>query len=214
MIKDSPMHIGGCIINRSPNDMHGDACDCFKIEFMAFVDSRSIHVQMCREWVAYMAQRVKMVSTHCKDRTSAVVKRAVEDALGVRDEWFRWHHFKGRRLGKKQEVIAGDFGALPMYFPEVVMDNRYARIVRMVPCNIAAEFDGRWSMSEHRAWTGWTKGYAVATRNMDEHRRFIKALERACCVSEACKLTGLDNRKTLVALTNLLKLKTEPNDTN
>lgn len=203
-------------MNRSPNELHGDACDCYKIQFIACAFGKVHVVSMCREWVRYMAERVQLHETHSRERTSVVVKQYVLDALGATDDWFRWHYVP-RPRSKAGREVAGSYERLPTHFIEVVMDNRYGRIEQMVPCHIAAQWTERWGYDGKHAslWTGWTKGYRdVTSVNDQRYKQFMRALERACGRKEACKLTGLTNRKILVAMTELLTIKTKDNDSN
>jgi hypothetical protein len=210
------IHIGGCILNRSPNDMHGNMCDCYKIQFIACAFGITYEVRMCREWVRYMAQRERIGQTHDICRTSSIVKKSVIDALRVSDDWFRWHYVP-RPRSKAGKEVAGNYEKLPTHFVEVVMDNKYGRIEQMIPCHIAANWSGHWSIGGNREnmWTGWTKGYRdVIALNAQRHRNFMRALERACGRKEACKLTGITDRKLLVAMTELLTIKTKEHETS
>lgn len=209
----SQIHIGGCILNRSPSDMHGADCDCFKIEFLACSFGKAYRVQMCREWVRYMAEREQWFATHGNERTSNVVKRYVREALNAGDDMFRWHYTK-RPRSKVGKEVAGDYERLPTHFIEVVMDNRYGRLSQMIPCHIAAEI-GTPNIGPINNWTGWVRGWRdVIDVNRVMYRRFTKALERACCRTEACKLTGLDDRRLLVSMNELLKIKIKEHETD
>lgn len=213
------IHVGGCINNRSPLIMDGANCDCYKIQFIASAFGKAYEIRMCREWVRYEAERiVSYRGTHDPLRTSEVVKRSIMSALNVSDDWLIWHRMKNKRVGKKQAEVAGEFGALPTHFPEIVYSNRYGHLLQLIPCHIAASIPPySWNdiNHPHKLWTGWAKGYSnVISTNIHTHRQFIKALERACTRSEACKLTGLDDRKLMLAMIETLKLKTSEDETN
>lgn len=213
----SVTHIGGCILNRSPNDLHGDSCDCYKIEFYACAFGASYHVQMCREWVRYMAQRVNSPTSHDKDRTRSVVETAVIHHFGASDDFLRWHFHKSRRPRSKVAIeVAGEYASLPTHFVEVVMSNRYGHIEQMIPCHEAASYAYYCPYTRKdismQVWTGWTKSYNnVISVNQWRHRLFMNALQRACRRKEAGTLTGTCDRKLLVAMTELLTIKLNEN---
>ena len=139
----------------------------------------------------------------------------MSQSLGVSDDRFRWTYLP-RPRSKVAIEVAGNYGKLPTHFLEVVMSNRYGTIEQMIPCHDAASWTDRWGYGgRHESlWTGWTKGYRdVTSVNEERYTKFIKALERACSRKEACKLTGLTDRKLLVAMTELLTIKTKEHET-
>lgn len=188
------IHIGGCWGLPSPNDPAFD-CECYKVEFLACHHLRVYHITMCRNWITYMAQRVKDAhiyygNTPPKNR---VVQDAIERHFDFEDHWFEWHCHERRKMRKADAELVGRFGAIPTHFPEVVMDNPFGRIMQMIPLADMFEIDDRFAFRAPLPM--WTGGHKQMRRfvedNRNKLRHFWAAVERLGSKSEPCRRHGI-----------------------
>lgn len=216
MSKQSPVHVGGCILNRSPNEMHGDRCDCFKIRFSACAWLEHHSVEMCREWVRYMSSSLPVLKTG-NDNQSIVVRDAVCKHFGITQQWPGI--FKTYPKAKAAIDAVAVLGYIPEVFREVVMCNRYGHVenhisVRHILTNDIPDlpYGAVFGRRDEKLWERNSWGYELAQHNRDLFGRFTCALHnlannKSLTKYRSCNLSYGMN--PLQAAVKLLQLKTQ-----
>jgi len=215
------IHIGGCILNRSPHEMRGDNCDCFKIRFTACAWLQHHSVQMCREWVKYMASSLPRKSWE-SDQQSQVIKKAVCDHFSITEQY----PYIDKIVPKAKKLIeaVAPLGYVPQYFREVVMCNRYGHFENHISVRwILTEehpqspYGGVYGKKGEQLWEQKMWGYEIAMHNRDLYWRFIAALYNLANNKKLTKYKGCNlsyGMNPLQATIKLLQLKTQQHETS
>ena len=191
-LKQGPVHVGGCIKNRSPLDMNGDQCDCYKIRFSVCAWLEYHSVELCREWVAYMTS-----SAVGRKKQEDIIQDAVCAHFGIIPSSFIRRKIVPKAKAAMEAVAV--LGYVPEEFREIVMCNRYGRVENHISVRwiLTEGIEKRAYMgmygtpnSKLREFNSW--GIDLAYHNIDLYRRFICALYNIANNKKLTKHRGFD----------------------
>ena len=216
-LTQKPIHVGGCIKNRSPLDMHGGQCDCYKIRFSVCAWLEYHSVELCREWVANMTS-----SSVGRKKQEDIVHDAVCSHFRIIPSSFVIRKIVPKAKAAIEAVAV--LGYIPETFREVVMCNRYGRIenhisVRWILTDGIGKrpYMGMYGASKSQLWQLNSWGIELAYHNADLYRRFICALHNISNNKKLTKHRGFDiayGMNPAQAAVKLLELKIKNHETD
>lgn len=203
--------------------MHGENCNCFKIRFHACAWLKYYSVEMCREWVKYMASSLPN-KEYEEQRQSKVIVNAVAEHLQFRPcDWIRPKVVPKAKAAMDAIAV---LGYVPDVFREVVMCNRYGHVENHIPVRWLLTqddlpvnpYDTRMrDAKQMQVWQRNAWGSEVAQHNRDLFARTLCALHNLASDKKLTKYRGCDlsyGMNRLQAAVKLLELKTKHHETD